>query len=164
MYRWLVFVHVLAIFTFLTAHGASASVVFKLRGERELQRICVLLELSRKAGGVANAALLILLAAGIALGFLGGWWSHYWIWASLAVLILITVGMLAFGSGPLVRIRQLVDPKDAPRGREPLTPPPGLPTEQQLAASLAATRPVLVTATAGLGLALILWLMLFKPF
>ncbi len=165
MYRWLVFLHILAIFTFLTAHGASAAVIFKLRGEREVERIRVLLDLSRNANGVANAALLVLLAAGIALGFMGGWWGQYWVWASLAVLILICVGMFAFGSGPLVRIRQLVQPDESPRGkRGQVQSSPEIATDEQLATLLGAIRPMLVTAIGGIGLALILWLMLFKPF
>jgi hypothetical protein len=37
-------------------------------------------------------------------------------------------------------------------------------SDQQLADMLAATHPVLLTITGGGGLALILWLMMFKPF
>jgi hypothetical protein len=166
MYRWLVFTHVLAVLGFLTAHGASAAVIFKLRGEREVERIRALLDLSRGANSVANACLLVLLLAGIAVGFMGGWWGHGWIWAALGLLILISVGMFAFGSGPLIRIRQLVQPEEGPRRARmsAIQSSPGAATDQQLAALLAATRPVVLTAIGGGGLALILWLMLFKPF
>ena len=121
MYRWIVFLHVLAIFGFLIAHGASAAVIFKLRGERQVHRIRVLLELSRGANSVANAFLMLLLAAGIALGFMGGWWGQYWIWTSLALLVLTSVGMLVFGSGPLIPIRNIVRPDEPWRSRKQLT-------------------------------------------
>jgi hypothetical protein len=164
MYRWLVFAHVLAIFVFLIAHGASAAVIFKLRGERQVERIRVLLELSRGANSVANASLVVLIIAGISLGFMGDWWSHYWIWISLGLLVLISIGMLAFGSGSLVRIRQLVQPDEPPRRKHAVQPSPPVATDEQLAPLLLTTHPMLVTAIGGVGLALILWLMLFKPF
>lgn len=165
MYRWLVFLHILSIFGFLTAHGASAAVIFKLRGERQVDRIRVLLELSRGANSVANGLLLLLLAAGVTLGFMGDWWGQYWIWAALALLILMSVAMLAFGSRPLTRIREIVLPEEPRRSkRKPRQLPPSGPLDQELPALLAATHPVLVTAIGGVGLALILWLMLFKPF
>src|SRR6478609_7482514 len=45
MYRWLVFLHVLAVFGFLLAHGTAIAVAFRLRREREVARIRVLLDL-----------------------------------------------------------------------------------------------------------------------
>ncbi|HEV8193278.1 MAG TPA: hypothetical protein VGP82_17580, partial [Ktedonobacterales bacterium] len=158
---------VLAVFGFLIAHGASAAVIFKLRGERQVERIRVLLELSRGANSVANAALLVLMLAGVSLGFMGHWWNHLWIWAALGLLMLISVGMFVFGSEPLIRIRRVVQPDEPRRSNRKMTPAPPDPStvsEQQLAALLAATRPALVTGIGGGGIALILWLMLFKPF
>jgi hypothetical protein len=165
VYRWVVFTHVLAVFGFLIGHGASAAVIFKLRRERDVARIRVLLDLSRGANGVANACLMTLLIAGVAAGFMGGWWGQYWIWAALGTLILISVAMLAIGSGPLIRVRQLVEPDEAPDMKRNRTQSPrDVPMEQELVDLLAATRPVLLTIIGGAGLAIILWLMMFKPF
>jgi amino acid transporter len=168
VYQWVVFTHVLAIFGFLIAHGASAAVIFKLRRERDLHAIRVLLDLSRRANGVANACLLLLLVAGVAAGFMGGWWGEYWIWAALVVLILMSFAMFAIGSGPLTRVRQLVDPEEAarmkqrrPQAQQAVS---GVSVEEEVAKLLAATRPVLVTVIGAGGLAIILWLMMFKPF
>lgn len=163
MYQWLVFTHVLGVFGFLLAHGTAAAVAFKLRGEREIGRVRVLLDLSRGSSAVANASLLVLLAAGIAAGFIGNWWGQYWIWTALGVLVLISIAMLAVGSGPLIRIRQVVQP-ELVRSKRASHPTPEAVTEQQLGVMLAAVHPVLLTAIGGGGLALILWLMLFKPF
>jgi amino acid transporter len=168
MYQWIVFTHVLAVFGFLIAHGASAAVIFRLRRERDLNAIRVLLDLSRRANGVANACLMLLIVAGVVAGFMGGWWGQYWIWAALGALVLISVAMLGIGSGPLVRIRQLIDPDEAPRGRrQPEQKSHDVSShsvEEEVAKLLAATRPVLVTVIGGGGLAIILWLMMFKPF
>ena len=173
MYRWIVFAHIPAVFGFLIGHGASAAVIFKLRRERDANSIRVLLDLSRRANGVANACLLLLLVAGVVAGFMGGWWGEYWIWAALGVLVLISVAMFAIGSGPLVRIRQLVDPEEAPRMNRCGSPArqrvadvsvEGVAIEEEVAKLLAATRPILVTVIGAGGLAIILWLMMFKPF
>lgn len=168
MYAWLVFAHILGIFGFLIAHGTSAAVSFKLRGERDIERVRALLDLSRGASAMANVSLLVLLAAGIAAGFMGNWWGQYWIWTALILLVLISIAMLIFGSGPLIRIRQMVQPDERFQAkRKPEAQPApaaGTVTEQQLAAMLAAVHPVLLTAIGGGGLAVILWLMLFKPF
>jgi hypothetical protein len=165
MYQWIVFAHVLAVFGFLIGHGASAAVIFRLRGERDANSIRVLLDLSRRANGVANTCLLLLLVAGVVAGFIGAWWGRYWIWAALGALVLISVAMFAIGSGPLVRIRQLMDPEEAARMKpNRAAAAHDAPTEEELAKLLAATRPVLVTLIGGGGLAVILWLMMFKPF
>jgi len=164
MYRWIVFLHVLAIFGFLIAHGASAAVSYKLRDQRQVDRIRVLLELSRGANSVANAFLALLVVAGVALGFMGGWWSQLWIWTALALFVLMSVGMFALGSGPLVRIRQIVQPDEPTRGNRHPTQAPPTTLDPRVPELLAATHPTLVTAMGSVGLALILWLMLFKPF
>jgi hypothetical protein len=167
-YQWVVFAHVLAVFGFLIAHGASAAIIFRLRTVRDLAQVRLLLDLSRRANGVANACLMVLIVAGVAAGFMGGWWGRYWIWAALGTLILLNVAMFAIGSGPLTRVRQLIDPEEAPdMKRQPARAPreaTDVPVEQELADLLAATRPLLLTVIGGGGLAIILWLMMFKPF
>lgn len=49
MYHWIVFLHVLAAFAYLMAHGAAANVAFKLRGKTSRERIAALLDLSAMA-------------------------------------------------------------------------------------------------------------------
>jgi hypothetical protein len=167
MYQWLVFTHVLAVFGFLLAHGVSAAVAFKVRGERDIARVRVLLDLSRGAGSVGNASLLVLLAAGITAGFMGGWWVEGWIWAALGLLVLISFAMNVVGSRPLRSVRQLLG-ETGRRGRRgskvDSNTSPAIPTDQQLALALAAVKPWLLTAIGSIGLAAILWLMMFKPF
>lgn len=163
MYSWLVFAHILGIFGFLLAHGTAAAVAFALPRQREVERVRALLDLSRSVTMVGSVSLLVLLAAGIALGFMGNWWGQGWIWASLGLFILIGVTMTPLGSRPLNRIRQTVDPAHAkPAGALP--PPDASVADKPLTVLLAATHPWLLTIIGGGGVALILWLMLFKPF
>ncbi|MGE5335040.1 MAG: hypothetical protein ACM3N4_10105 [Nitrososphaerota archaeon] len=165
MYNWIVFVHVLGVFGFLLAHGAAAVVSFKLRGEREVERVRALLDLSRSSTAIGSVSLLITLAAGISLGFMGHWWGQIWIWASLGLLVLIGISMNVLGTRSLNGIRQLVQANGSAAGAKKNTPSsPTVPAEQQLASMLAATHPWAMAITGGGGLALILWLMMFKPF
>jgi hypothetical protein len=165
MYRWLIFMHILGVFGFLLAHGAAAAVSFKLRSEREIERVRALLELSRGVTTVASASLLVLLAAGITAGFMGNWWGQYWIWTSLGLFVLIGITMMVLASRPFNRMRQLVQPGDpSSRSKPDIQPSPGAAADQQLAILLADTHPLLLTAIGFGGFALILWLMMFKPF
>src|SRR5579862_5700891 len=93
MYQWLVFAHVLGVFGFLLAHGTAAAVAFALPRQREVERVRVLLDLSRGVTMVANVSLLVLLAAGITAGFMGNWWSQGWIWTALGLLVLMSISM-----------------------------------------------------------------------
>lgn len=166
MYQWVVFAHVLGIFGFLLAHGTAAAAGFKLRGEREIPRIRALLDLSRSVALVGTVSLLVLLAAGIALGFMGNWWGQGWIWTSLGLFILIGVTMTPLGSRPLNRIRQTIDPAASKpaNSRSTAGTATAIAVDEQLPALLAATHPWLLTIIGGGGLAVILWLMMFKPF
>jgi hypothetical protein len=164
MYQWLVFAHILGVFGFLLAHGTAAAVTFALRRQREVERVRALLDLSRGVTMVANVSLLVLLAAGITAGFMGNWWGQGWIWASLGLFILIGVTMTLLGSRPLNRIRQLVHAGNPSRSETISHSSLDTSAEKQLAVLLAATHSWLLTVIGGGGLALILWLMMFKPF
>src|SRR5690348_321427 len=106
MYYWVVFLHMVGVAAFLLAHGVSAGVILRLGGEREPERIRALLELSGHSYRVMYPSLLLLLVAGTVSGFMGDWWGHIWIWASLVVLVLIYVGMSARGNSYLSRLRK----------------------------------------------------------
>jgi len=164
MYQWLVFLHVLGVFGFLLAHGAAAAVSFPLRGERDIARVRAWLDLSRSVTSVASVSLLVLLTTGIAAGVMGNWWGHLWIWTSLGLLVLMGISMMVLGSRPFNRLRTLVQPSERTQKKQERGLSSEIATDDQLATVLADTHPVLLTVIGGGGLALILWLMLFKPF
>jgi hypothetical protein len=160
MYSWLVFLHVLGIFGFLIAHGVSASVFFALKGERNVDRICMLLQLSNSSARILLASLLILLISGIITGFLGHWWRFGWIWLSLLLLIAIYAGMSLLGTRILNEVRMGLGLPSS-YGQPPR---PERLSAEELNARLAQIHPYRLALIGFGGLALIAWLMMFKPF
>jgi hypothetical protein len=161
MYRWIVFLHILASFAFFMAHGASAVMAFRLRRERDLARIRAILDLSNAALPAAYLALMVLVLAGLAAGIMGNWFSMKWIWAALGLLVLLWFGMHAYAYRYFTPLRKAVglpyrDGKDHP------AEPPA--SEAEIDALLRAANLIpLLVVSFGL-VAVILWLMMFKPF
>jgi len=159
---WLVLVHVIGAFGFILAHGVSAHVAIRLRGEREPTRIAALLDLSSYSLTMLYVSLLVLLAGGIAAGFAGGHWGRLWIWTAIGILVLLLGAMYALASPYYGQLRRAVgmkaygDPKDAP--------PPEPLSAAEIAAHLQSTRPYLLSWIGGVGLVLIIGLMVLKPF
>jgi len=160
IYTWVVFVHVLAAFGFVFAHGTTAFVAFRVRGEREPQRLVALLDLSTLSTGLMYWSLAALVAAGVAAGIMGGWFGQLWIWSALAVLVAVAIAMFALGSQYYNRVRHALGQRAW--GREAPDPPPATPAE--LARLLDSRRPEAITAVGGAALVLLIWLMVFKPF
>lgn len=161
MYRWVVFLHVLAAFLFVLMHGASAMVSLRLRKERDLDRVRALLDLSTAYLGGTYGALLLLLGAGVVAGFLGKWWGQAWIWISLGVLIALMAAMYVLGTSFYTRVRKAAGTEYM----ENYKPHPAVaPAPTELEALLNSRRPELLAAVGGVGLVVLIWLMMFKPF
>lgn len=160
MVRWLVFAHELSALLFMASHGVAISVAFRLRSTRGRDAILTLLAVSRGSLTAMYVAFGAMALSGIALGFAGGWWRTGWWWASVLVLIAIFVAMVPLGVEPFNRIRKYAGVGYAKRGRwyQPETADPAA-----MEAELTALRPGLLTAIAFGGIAILVWLMLFKP-
>ena len=161
-YPWIKLLHVVGAFGFVLAHGVSAFAAVRIREEREPSRVAALLDLSGTSLGLMYVSLMVLLGGGIWAAFVRGLWGALWIWAAIAVLVIVVVAMYPLGSQHYANVRRAVglkaynDPKDAP------PPAPAAPAE--LEALLASNRPFLLAAIGGVGLLVILWLMVVKPF
>jgi hypothetical protein len=148
----------------MLAHGAAAAATFRLRREREPERIRAVLDLSAATSGMLYVSLLVLLAGGILSGIAGGWFTsgRLWIWASLVLLVVIIVAMYAMASPYFRDLRHAVglrayqDRKDAP------DPTPADP--QELERLLMSGRPIGVAVVGLGGIAIITWMMVLKPF
>lgn len=162
LYYWVLFVHMAAVFGFLLAHGVSAGVILQLRNEREPERIRALLDLSGHSYAVMYPSLLLLLATGIIAGFMGDWWGQGWIWASLVVLVLIYAGMTVRGSSYLTRVRKVAGAEyfENMKRQPPLAPA----SKEEIVALISASRGMELLAMGGVGLVIILWLMILRPF
>lgn len=154
MYNWWVFVHLVGVFGFLAFHGVSISVLFRLRKERDPQRVNDLLQLSASSIQAFYISLVVLVAAGIVAGFLGRWWSFGWIWGAIVVLVLTSLAMYAMAS-PFYRRVRLVARAMADGSKAV--------TKEQFDSILSSRRPLTVAAIGFAGLLVILYLMVMKP-
>lgn len=156
------FIHVLAAFAFLLAHGTSAAVSLRLRRERDRARIIAYLQLSEWTMGAAYVTLLVVFVGGIVLGIAGGWWTggQWWLWVSLILFIALAFEMSFVRWRYLLGVRTALGIAPAPKTGEP--PPPG--TDEELFVLLDSPLPMLNLAVALVVIAILVWLMMFKPF
>jgi hypothetical protein len=157
----LIFLHVAFVMLFVLVHGASAVIAFRLRSERDPARVAALLDASRLAvnSWVMIVGMLGFLVTGIWLGFVGGYWGEAWLWTSIVVLAVVVIAMTPMGAGRLRRARVAYG-LETGRDKEP-PPPADLAQAEQ---ELRGWNPVPITAVGGIGLLLVLWLMIVKPF
>lgn len=159
MYQWLLYLHIGAVLLFLLQHGIHMTAMWAIRNEADPGRVDSVFY------GVPGPLLTRLLlgaviATGLLLGFIGPWWGQWWMWLSLAVLVAMWAAMFRSGGGYF----GLVD--DA--AKEALAEQQGgTGATTALEAYHAARRrwhPVGMMVVGIGGLAVILWLMVFKPF
>lgn len=162
MYRWWVFLHVVGGFGFFMAHGASAMAAIRLRHERSPERVRALLDLSSASLGAMYGSLLLLLAGGIVSGFLGRWWGEGWIWTAIGVLVVIMGAMYGLASSYYNLVREAAGIQTYAQKKKGIEP--GSADPDRLASLLASSRPLVILAVGMVGLLVILWLMILKPF
>lgn len=145
LYIWLKFVHLLFVFVFLFAHGISGGASFALRGA-VTGSTRALLTLSQGSAQLGTPALLVILITGIWMTFAGHWSGMVWPWLALAVLVVVS-GAMVYVSWPYYQAREAIAGSD-----------------DALAQHLSRTRPVLAVWVGVIGLVVLLFLMVFKPF
>ena len=153
LYRIIVFLHVISTFGFLLSHGASVSMAFALKRERDLQKIRALLDLSSTSYPLMSLTLAASIVFGIIAGFQGHWWKFGWIWTSMALLVVIIALMYFWGSRIYGAARKAMELPSEPSG-----------SNEELFAILKKSNPVLLTLIGYGGYAIIAWLMMVKPF
>jgi Predicted integral membrane protein (DUF2269) len=150
MYSWLVFVHLVGLVVFAIAHGASAFVAFRVRGEREPALIAALLGLSQIAVGGLYVGLVLLGIGGLGAAWQGGLLTAPWVVWSYVALAVVLVVMWAVASPYYGNLRKLAaDPAAGSDGR--------------LAQALDSRRPEALLVVGGAGLLVLVWLMVLKP-
>jgi hypothetical protein len=155
------FIHVLAALGFLLAHGTSAAVSLRLRGERDRGRMIAYLQLSDATMNAAYIGLLVLLVGGIVSGIAGGYWTsgQWWLWISLALFLGLGIEM------SFVRWRYFLGVRTAlgiaPPPKDGQAPPPA--SDDELHGLLDSNLPRLNLALALGVIAVLTWLMMFKP-
>jgi len=100
--------------------------------------------------------LLIILTGAVA-GFMSTWWKQAWMWSALGVMIVIWAVMRRIGSQYLYAVDAIADQALKNKGDESAL--------DKFRSELKARRePEIMTATSVIGMLIILWLMMFKPF
>jgi len=134
---------------------------FRLRSEKTTDGIRSLAELSKQTTGVMYVFIVLIVVSGVFLGFQGRWWGRAWIWTALAVLI-VTIGVMSALGGRYNAVRGAVGlPAWDRRGRT-TTSAPGSP--EAIRQAVEATPTAFITAIGIIALALLLGLMILKPF
>ena len=159
MYNWLIFLHILFALLFMLAHGAQAAAMLKFRTEPDPERSLTFFNI------VPDATMIRILTAamgiaGLLAALITDWWRQGWVWASLAVFLIISYVMYKFGGGYFGLIQdaatRAVDARKTNTNAEA-----ALKEYNQVRNS---ARPMMVSVVGIAGLAIILWLMRFKPF
>jgi len=162
VYQWIVLLHVVGAFLFVVSHGASIWVVNRISRETDVRRIAALADLSSASLGGAYIGLLLLLIGGIWAGIAGDWFRFGWIWAALAVFIAISIAMYVVATPFFKRLRIALGQRVQGMAKDAPDPVPAADADTL---GIAASAPAMVLNVVGFGgLAVILWLMVVKPF
>ena len=145
LYAWLRFFHLFGLAAFLFAHGVSAGASIALRAPVSSESRRLLL-LSQRSSFISNPSLLVVIVTGVWMAFAGHWWGQGWPWVSVVVLVVVLGAM-----GYIARAYYLArDAADQAHG--------------VLADHLSRTRPLAAIWIGAVGLAVLIFLMVFRPF
>lgn len=142
------FVHLAGILVFVAGHGVSAAVTVRLPKERDPARLEPLLALSRSSIVWSNVGLLVLVVGGVANWVSQDYSPQGWLWAAAGLLVLLAVLGVTLAAPYFRRVRAAIAGEDA----------------QALEAALGSRVPWVVFWVETAGVAIILWLMVYKPF
>lgn len=154
-YNWWKLLHILGVLGFVMFHGVAVWVALRLRKERDRARIAELLQFSGSSVMGMYVSLGVLLLFGVIAGFAGRYWGDWWIWLALLILLGLVAEMSAVARPYYQHVKEAVEVR-----------PSGVPrrSDEELDEILGA-RMALFNAVLGFAaLAVLAWLMVFKPF
>ncbi len=158
MYNWLVFLHILFAFLFMLAHGVHAAAMLKFRGEPDPEKALTFFNIVPDVKYVRYLTLAMGLF-GLAAAYLAGWFNKVWVWASLVVFLAISWAMYQYGAMYYKRIWDaILNLIEAKRTNTSLPA-----AQKEFDDARNAPNAMIVSIVGILGLAVILWLMRFKP-
>ena len=160
--RWLIFLHVLAALTFYMAHGASATMAFKVRKETDFARIRAVLDLSNSTMIMMFLSFAVMGLTGLIMPFMIHIWNRGYIWVSIVLMLFVLIYMAVFNETSYKELRRLVGLPYRKGSKELPAEPPSSPEE--VAALLKKTSVTGLIVVGYVIPAFVLWLMIFKPF
>jgi hypothetical protein len=158
MYKWIVFLHISIIFIFLIQHAAEISVTFKLRKQEQPDGIFAAYSfLPHNNSRNLRITYSLIIITGAVAGLISPWWKVGWMWTALGTMIVIWIVMNRFGGRYLNAVDAIMD--QALKNKNDTS------VIQIFRSKLKARRePEIMTVTSVVGMLIILWLMIFKPF
>ncbi len=162
-YGWVLYLHIGSVLGFLFMHGPTAAAAFAMRRTRDSGRLEALVDISKFWVRASFVFLFLILVSGIMLGFMGNWWRQGWIWVSTAIFFTILVLMHVRGTRKFYGVRRALG-QEYLRGFNTVHGTGVLAEPDELDRRLRAIRPWEMTLTSVILLALVLALMVFKPF
>ena len=160
--QWLVFLHILSAITFFLAHGTSAAMAFQVRKETDFTRIRALLDLSWSTMVLMGISFLLMGLTGIILPFLFHIWNKGYIWLSIVLMLAVFIYMAMYNETHFKQLRRLVGLPYMKGSKQLPAEPPSNPEE--VAALLKKTSTTGLVVAGYIIPAIVLWLMVFKPF
>jgi len=160
--RWLVFVHVLSAITFFLAHGTSAAMAFQVRKETDFTRIRAMLDLSWSTMIRMGVSFLIMGLTGIVLPFMIHIWNRIYIWLSIVLMLFVFIYMAMYNETRYKELRRLVGLPYMKGSKQLPAESPSSPEE--VSALLKNTNVTSLVVVGYIIPAIVLWLMVFKPF
>jgi hypothetical protein len=154
-YTWWKFLHVAGVIAFVMFHGVSMMVALRLRRERDRGRIATMTQLSGSSLRGMYVALVWLIVFGVIAGIQGEWWNDGWFWISVGLLVVAIAEMSAVARPYYERVKEAIEVR-----------PSGVPRRSDEELDEILRSPIgLWNTVFGVGvLAVIAWLMIFKPF
>ncbi len=150
MYEVIVFLHVLSVLLFMLFHGVSAIALFVIARQENPEQVRALLTLRGMVSPIVAVFGLLILVTGIIAASMGDWWRMGWPRVSVLLFIGIAVLMTAFGRRYFDRIARAFNP--------------GAAEAANLASQLGNPPAVLLSLVGIIGVGILLWLMMYKPF
>jgi hypothetical protein len=147
-YQFWRLVHFSGIVVFVAGHGVSAAVTLALPKERDPVRLETLLALSRRTIVWSNAGLVVLVVGGAANWIRLDYPRQGWLWAAVGLLSVLAAAGVGLAAPYFRRVRAALAAGEADR----------------LDALLASPLPWRIFWLETAGTAVILWLMVYKPF
>jgi len=154
-YTWWKFLHVAGVIAFVMFHGVSMIVALQLRRERDRGRIATMTQLSGSSLRGMYVALVWLIVFGVIAGIQGEWWNDGWFWISVGLLVVAIAEMSAVARPYYERVKEAIEVR-----------PSGVPrrSDEELDEILRSPIGLWNTVFGIAVLAVIAWLMIFKPF
>lgn len=152
--QWALWLHIASVLVFLSAHGASVVVLYRIRRERDREKILSFVTLSGQTSKPMYYALGAIVVSGSYLGWRLSSFRHWWIWTAIGILVLTTLLMVVVAKPYFNRVKMACAMR-----------PSGIPrkSDEELIELLRTPHAHAITAIGVLGLAAILYLMVFQP-